>query len=71
MNPFSEQKNLGLLFARARKQTNVHVHFRERERERERERAENENEKLRTSKMLLERALPRCRDLSLDKVVDV
>ena len=35
MNPFGEQKNLGLLFARA--QANAHVHF-ERERERERER---------------------------------
>ncbi len=71
MNPFSEQKNLGLLFAfRARAQANAHVHF---ERERERERAENEKKKeeLRTSDRLRERALPRCRDLSLDKVVDV
>ncbi len=60
MNPFSEQKNLGLLFARALAQRNVHVHF---ERERERElKTKNEKEKLRTSERLRERALPRCRD---------
>jgi hypothetical protein len=63
-----------LLFAfrvRARKQANAHVHF-----ERERERAENENQKKekkdkfsQTSERLRERTLPRCRDLSLDKVV--
>ena len=60
------------LFARARKQANAHVHF-EREREK-RKRAENKNrkskkEELQTSERLRERTLPRCRDLSLDKVV--
>ncbi len=69
MNPFSEQKNLGLLFARARERKEMYMYTL-----RERERAENEKkEKLRTSERLRERTLPRCRDLalSLDKVVDV
>ena len=59
MNPFGEQKNLGLLFALfARAQTNAHVHFRERER------AENEKQKsFPTSERLRDLAL------SLDKVV--
>ena len=84
MNPsFSQspKKNLGLLFAlfafrfslfaRARAQANAHVHF-ERERERElknKNRKSKKEEFSQTSERLRERTLPRCRDLSLDKVV--
>ena len=65
------------LFARAQASKQMHMYtLRERERERELK-TKNENRKKRkkrdkfsqTSERLRERTLPRCRDLSLDKVV--
>ena len=57
------------LFARA--QANAHVHFeRERERELKTKIEKRKKDKFsQTSERLRERTLPRCRDLSLDKVV--